>query len=128
MRWPAVHITSLAKVSNLRKAGRTTLVLVALLLLAAPAVGDDPVAGEAVEPPGDQDVSLTQSANGYDLSWWTVDGGGGMLSGGGYTLGGTAGQPDAAMWTGGGYTLAGGFWGGVAVEYHVYLPLVLRNF
>ena len=31
-------------------------------------------------------------------------------SGGGYTLGGTAGQPDAATWSGGGYTLDGGFW------------------
>jgi hypothetical protein len=28
---------------------------------------------------------------------------------------------------GGDYVLAGGFWGGVAVEYRIYLPLVLRN-
>jgi len=49
-------------------------------------------------------------------------------SGGGYTLGGTVGQPDAGVLSGGGYTLAGGFWGGAAVPYRVYLPLVLRNF
>ncbi len=45
-------------------------------------------------------VALAQSGGGYDLSWSTVDGGG--------------------------YTLAGGFWGGAAVRYGVYLPLVLR--
>ena len=73
-------------------------------------------------------AALAQSGNGYDLSWWTVDGGGGTLTGGDYVLGSTAGQPDAAIWTSGDYTLAGGFWGGVAVEFSVYLPLVLRSF
>jgi hypothetical protein len=63
----------------------------------------------------------------YDLSWWTVDGGGTTNSqGGGYALSGTIGQPDAGVLTGNGYTLAGGFWGGTSVEYRIYLPLVLR--
>ena len=71
-----------------------------------------------------------QSSNSYTLSWWTVDGGGGFVSdeSSGYTLGGTAGQPDASVWRGDGYTLAGGFWGGAMIEYRVYLPLVLRNY
>ena len=43
-----------------------------------------------------------QSGPGYDLSWWTVDGGGITPNdSSGYTLGGTAGQPDAAGWSGG---------------------------
>ena len=48
----------------------------------------------------------------FDLSWYTVDGGGATFStGGGFTLGGTIGQPDAgAVMTGGQFTLAGGFW------------------
>lgn len=66
----------------------------------------------------------------YDLSWWTVDGGGETFStGSGYSLGGTAGQPDAGQLVGGGYTLGGGFWGGgavAAVVYRVYLPLSFR--
>jgi hypothetical protein len=68
-------------------------------------------------------------SDGYNLSWWTVDGGGTTSAGGsGYTLGGTAGQPDAAVWSGGDYTLAGGFWGGAAAgPYAVYLPLVVRS-
>lgn len=69
---------------------------------------------------------------GYDLSWWTVDGGGlNPVPGSGYRLGGTAGQPDAGLWQGGGYTLGGGFWGGGAVAhgpYEIYLPLVLRGY
>jgi hypothetical protein len=73
-------------------------------------------------------VGLAQG--GYDLSWWTVDGGGQMYSlGGGYELGGTIGQPDAGVLTGGGYTLGGGFWrGGAAIlpPLRVYLPLVRR--
>jgi hypothetical protein len=74
-------------------------------------------------------VARAQSGGGYDLSWSTVDGGGATWSeGGGYALGGTIGQPDAGVLSGGGYTLAGGFWGGAAARYGVYLPLVLRNY
>lgn len=73
---------------------------------------------------------LAFAASGYDLSWWTVDGGGGTSSGKGYTLNGTIGQPDAgALSSGGEYTLTGGFWhGGVIVspETKVYLPLLVK--
>ncbi len=66
----------------------------------------------------------------YDLSWWSVDGGGATFgTGGGYTLGSTAGQPDAGVLANSGYTLNGGFWrSGVvqAASYRVYLPIVLR--
>ncbi len=51
---------------------------------------------------------------GLGLSWYTVDGGGGIFSaGGGFVLGGTIGQPDAgAPMTGGNFELTGGFWPG----------------
>jgi hypothetical protein len=57
----------------------------------------------------------------YDLSWYTMDGGGDMWStGGGLELSGTIGQPDAgAVMTGGGFELTGGFWafgGGAAPQ------------
>ena len=66
---------------------------------------------------------------GYELSWWTVDGGGGLLSdsSSGYALVGTVGQSDAKVWSGDGYTLAGGFWGGALIDYTVYLPLTLKD-
>jgi len=79
-------------------------------------------------------LAAAQTGAGYDLSWWTVDGGGATWStGSGYRLGGTAGQPDAGLLAGGGYTLGGGFWrGGAAMEAgqddFVYLPVVVRNF
>ena len=78
-------------------------------------------------------VALVQAqvGGGYDLTWSTVDGGGDTYStGGGYTLGGTAGQPDAGVLSGSGYTLGGGFWkGGLPTGgvYRIYLPLMLRN-
>ncbi len=45
----------------------------------------------------------------YELSWYTIDGGGGRSSGGQYELLGTIGQPDAAWSSGGDYELLGGF-------------------
>jgi len=77
-------------------------------------------------------VPLALAQTGYDLSWWTVDGGGAtLITGEGYRLSGTAGQPDAGALEGGGYTLGGGFWrGGQASEqsYEILLPLVLRGY
>jgi len=42
-------------------------------------------------------------------------------------LNGTIGQPDAYVWGDGEYTIVGGFWSGGAVQYRVYLPLVLSE-
>jgi hypothetical protein len=77
-------------------------------------------------------AALAHDGGGYDLSWWTVDGGGGSAkarSPSAYALDATIGQPDVRVWQGGGYTLAGGFWGsGVVQQQHrIYLPLVLRG-
>jgi hypothetical protein len=73
-------------------------------------------------------LALAQSGGGYDLGWSSVDGGGYIFStGNGYALGGTIGQPDAGVLSGDGYTLNGGFWGGAAAEYRIYLPMVVRQ-
>ena len=48
----------------------------------------------------------------YSISWHTIDGGGGMSSGGTYTLTGTIGQHDADWSEGGQYEVLGGFWPG----------------
>jgi hypothetical protein len=74
-------------------------------------------------------TTLATSSSGYDLSWFTVDGGGGTVSGGSYTLSGTAGQPDVGpALSSSGYTLIGGFWGGaVARSWPLYLPLVVKG-
>ncbi len=48
----------------------------------------------------------------FDLTWNTVDGGGGKSTGGTFEVTGTIGQPDAstAAMTGGNFSLSGGFW------------------
>ena len=58
------------------------------------------------------------AAQTYEVTWYTVDGGGATaLSGGTYILGGTTGQPDASgPLTGDGYGLSGGFWHGVGPD------------
>ena len=105
--------------TNLRKAAKVIFALAALLLLASVATAQT----------GGTSTSLSA---GYDLSWWTVDNGGVTFnSGGNYTLGGTAGQPDAGVLSNDGYSLGGGFWVGLAAAaegYEVYLPVALRDF
>lgn len=64
-------------------------------------------------------VGASASASAQDnftLDWWTIDGGGEMLTTGpDFELSGTIAQPDAntAVMTGGDFELAGGFWSGV---------------
>lgn len=71
---------------------------------------------------------IASSGGPFDLSWHTVDGGGGAISGGSYALGGTIGQADAGgRLSGGDYTLTGGFWAGVEVgPWTTYLPIIVR--
>ncbi len=52
-------------------------------------------------------VALAQD---FDLSWHTIDGGGGYSAGGDFELEGTTGQCDAGYLTGGDFELSGGFW------------------
>lgn len=59
-------------------------------------------------------LTAAAGAGGFALDWHTVDGGGGTMSGGAFSLSGTAGQPDAGVMSGGSFTLQGGFWPGVA--------------
>lgn len=86
------------------------LILALLLLAAAPAFA---------------------STAGYRLSWWSVDGGGGYSSRGGYVLRGAAGQPDAGSMAKGGYRLSGGYWAGLAPGslpsgFQLYLPALVK--
>jgi hypothetical protein len=49
----------------------------------------------------------------FDLTWNTIDNGGGTSTGGGFELAGTIGQPDAGVTLiGGTFEVRGGFWAG----------------
>ena len=56
-------------------------------------------------------AAATILAQSYSIDWHTIDSGGGTSTGGGYTMSGAIGQPDAGKMSGGAYTLDGGFWG-----------------
>lgn len=73
-------------------------------------------------------VAFAQIGGSYDLTWWTIDNGGGEQSGGAYDLEGSVGQPDVGNWSGGQYDLAGGF--GAASKaprkiYYIYMPIAM---
>jgi hypothetical protein len=69
---------------------------------------------------------LARSSGLFDLPWWTVDAGGGIASGGVYSLAGTSGQAEADTASGGAYELNGGYWA-VNPAHAIYLPLILRG-
>ena len=54
--------------------------------------------------------ALGQTGGGFDLTWSSIDCGGGTSSGGTLVLDMTLGQADAGVMTGGTLTLSGGFW------------------
>jgi len=101
---------------------RSSLVILIVLTLAIASTALAQASSRAPTPPG----------SGYDLSWNTIDGGGDVSMGDGYTLMGTIGQPDAGrLLNGGSYVLAGGFWAEsgqilVASSHFVYLPVVIK--
>jgi hypothetical protein len=59
-------------------------------------------------------ASAAQAQTNFTVDWFTIDGGGGVSTGGTYTVNGTIGQPDAGAMSGGNFTLQGGFWGVIA--------------
>jgi hypothetical protein len=75
---------------------RSSILIAALLAISLAAVA----LGAAV---------LAQTGNGLDLSWSTVDGGGGLSLGGGYAVQSSVGQADAGRMAGGSYVFTGGF-------------------
>ena len=65
--------------------------------------------------------------SGYEIGWWTVDGGGyETLESNDYSLFGTIGQPDAGRLSEGGYRLIGGYWPVILPTDVIFLPLILR--
>jgi hypothetical protein len=70
-------------------------------------------------------VVSAQSGGAYDLTWNTMDDGGGISAGGAYSLSGTIGQFDAGTMSGGAYTLIGGFWVDFQAS-RLMLPLILK--
>jgi hypothetical protein len=71
-------------------------------------------------------VSFASGVASFDLSWNTIDGGGGSSQAGQYSLSGTIGQPDAGVLSSSPYLLQGGFWGGVPPVFWIHLPLVVK--
>jgi len=78
----------------------------------------------------------TELSGDFDLTGWTLDGGGGRLESadGKYALEGTIGQPNVSpeLRGGDGFKLVGGFWGGALGQvieyfYQVFLPLVMKS-
>ena len=100
------------------------LIPIVLVLLIGISTANAQHTNVPVAPRSDASTALS---TGYDLSWYTIDGGGGSSNGGSYSLGGSIGQPDAGTLSGGSYHLSGGFWGGASIaSYSIYLPLVRR--
>jgi hypothetical protein len=72
-------------------------------------------------------LTIQASAQSFAIDWYTIDGGGGTSTGGGYTLAGSVGQPDAGTMSGGGFSLDGGFWAAIALQTPGAPLLIVRH-
>jgi len=74
-------------------------------------------------------VALAMSSTNYRLDWFTpgTSGGGGAAGSTHYAVNLTVGQSAIGMSTSANYGGCLGYWCGAAVEYKIYLPLVLRS-
>lgn len=73
-------------------------------------------------------VALAMSSTNYALDWFTpLAGTGGSASSTNYAVTFTVGQSAAGTFSSTNYGACLGYWCGTAVEYSVYLPVVLRN-
>lgn len=82
---------------------------------------DNPAAVKGTESP-DRSVELPPGSakQADDLSWWTVDSGGGVATGGDLALEATIGQPEEGTATGGGWAFSGGLWAGEVDSGHIF--------
>src|SRR5687767_4645245 len=55
-------------------------------------------------------IASSAAAQNFSVDWFTIDGGGGTSAAGGFSVSGTAAQPDAGSMSGGTYAVVGGFW------------------
>ena len=70
-------------------------------------------------------LAVASHAQTFSLDWSTIDNGGGTSAGGGYSVGGTIGQPDAGTLSGGRFTLQGGFWPGLVAPSSGEVPALV---
>ena len=102
-------VSILMEISTMRIPMRTLVVVSILAVVFSPLWG----ASEEVSVQPDTRASSTASAGRADeMSAWSIDGGGGQSSGGGFALTAAIGQPDAGVLAQGGAVLAGGLWAG----------------
>lgn len=74
-------------------------------------------------------AALAMDSPGYRLDWFTplTGSGGGKAHSANYAVNLTVGQTVIGASESASYTACLGYWCGGDVEYHIYLPLVLRN-
>lgn len=108
--------------------GRTALAMaLVVLVLGAATTVQGSTSPNAPPMPAGPALLRQAVAQAYAVDWWTIDGGGAFLSGGGdFELGATIGQIDAnSNLEGGDLRMSTGFWTRAPGGYALYLPLVL---
>jgi hypothetical protein len=76
------------------------------------------------------DAIFAQTGGVFDLSWGSIDGGGGLSTGSGYSLAAVVGQHDAQSSTGGPYRVDGGVLAaeyGPPISHKDYVPNAARD-
>jgi hypothetical protein len=70
-------------------------------------------------------AAYAQTGNGFDLHWNVIGGGGGVMTGSGFTITSTLGQTSVGSARGSRFEAGGGFWYLLA-QLRRYLPITLK--
>jgi hypothetical protein len=71
-------------------------------------------------------AAWAQSGGGFDLHWNVIAGGGGNMTGSGYTVSSTIGQNVVGSSSGSGFMLGHGYWFGF-IPYKILLPMIIKQ-
>lgn len=118
-------IGSIPKESSVRAALRSLLIVIAITLVAATGARAENPSGVKPAAARSNATAETKILAPYEMSWWSVDGGGGSSSGGVFAVIGAIGQPDTGVASACAVAIEGGVWSGpVPVE----MPLFCDGF
>ncbi len=118
-------IRSISEKSSVKATLRSLLIVIAITLVAVAGARAENPSGARPSAATSNTTAETKILAPYDMSWWSVDGGGGSSTGGVFAVIGAIGQPDTGVASACAVAIEGGVWSGpVPVE----MPMFCNGF
>lgn len=118
-------IESIPEESSMRVKPRTLLIVIAIAVVAATGARAESPSGSRPAAATSNGVAEAKILAPYDMSWWSVDGGGGSSAGGVFAVIGAIGQPDTGVASACAVAMESGVWSGLVF---VEMPMFCNGF